>query len=105
MTWVTLRDASNATGVSISTLRKWRKRGELESRMAPGPTGERIEVPMAAVLDLAAERGAGTVPPAAPVAAWSPRRSRNPSRRRLRSRSRRRGRWNCSPGTTPAPKC
>ncbi len=69
VTWVTLRDASNATGVSISTLRKWRKKGELESQMAPGPTGERIEVPMTAVTDLAAERGAGTVPPAAPVAA------------------------------------
>ena len=57
--WVTLREAETQTGVSVSTLRKWRKRGELESRKEPGRTGERVIVPLAAVAELAAQRGAG----------------------------------------------
>lgn len=66
--WVTLRDAEHATGVAVSTLRKWRKRGELESRMEPGPTGERITVPLEDVRRLAQQRGAGRPPALAPTA-------------------------------------
>ena len=70
VSWVTLRDAEHATGVAVSTLRKWRKQGDLESHLEPGPTGERIVVPLKAVQDLAAQRRAGgavATPAAVPV--------------------------------------
>ena len=35
VSWVTLRDAEHATGVAVSTLRKWRKQGDLESHLEP----------------------------------------------------------------------
>lgn len=49
--WVTLRDAAEAAGVSVSALRKWYRAGDLPSRMEPGPTGPRRMVPLAAVLE------------------------------------------------------
>ena len=37
--WVTLRRASEATGVSISTLRSWYRKGAIDSRVEKGPNG------------------------------------------------------------------
>lgn len=37
--WVTLRRASEATGVSISTLRSWYRKGTIDSRIEKGPNG------------------------------------------------------------------
>lgn len=51
--WVPLREAADAAGVSVSALRKWYTRGDIPSRMEPGPTGERRLVPLEAVLERA----------------------------------------------------
>jgi DNA-binding transcriptional MerR regulator len=68
--WVPLRDAEYQTGVSVATLRKWRKKGTIPSRWEEIPTGRRVIVPLELVAELAIERGAGSkgvfpTPPAA----------------------------------------
>ena len=37
--WVTLREASDQTGVSVSTLRNWYRKGLVNSRVEKGPNG------------------------------------------------------------------
>ena len=37
--WITLRGASDETGVSISTLRNWYRKGLIDSRVEKGPNG------------------------------------------------------------------
>ena len=37
--WITLRKASDETGVSISTLRNWYRKGLIDSRVEKGPNG------------------------------------------------------------------
>lgn len=49
--WVTLAEASSATGVARSTLRSWYRSGELPSRMVAGVHGPERIVPLDAVLD------------------------------------------------------
>jgi len=49
--WVTLEEASSATGVSRSTLRSWYRTGQLPSRMVAGIHGPQRLVPLEAVLD------------------------------------------------------
>jgi DNA-binding transcriptional MerR regulator len=49
--WVTLDEASSATGVSRSTLRSWYRTGQLPSRMVAGIHGPQRLVPLEAVLD------------------------------------------------------
>jgi transposase len=51
--WVTLEEASNATGVARSTLRSWYRTGQLASRMVAGIHGPQRFVPLDAVLDRA----------------------------------------------------
>lgn len=53
--WVTLKDASRQLRVSVSALRKWKRKDEVEWRMAPGPTGDRIEVELGSARARAAE--------------------------------------------------
>jgi hypothetical protein len=65
--WATLPAAAKAAGVSVSALRKWYGAGEIPSRMAPGPTGPRREVPLAAVLARARRRAAPPGPRTGPV--------------------------------------
>jgi transposase len=51
--WVTLEEATGATGVSRSTLRSWYRAGRIASRMVAGLHGPQRIVPLAAVLDQA----------------------------------------------------
>ena len=53
-TWVTVREAAEASGASRSTLRAWYRSGAIPSRMADGPHGPERQVPLEAVLDRAA---------------------------------------------------
>jgi transposase len=51
--WVTLEEASAATGVARSTLRSWYRSGQLSSRMVAGVHGPQRMVPLDAVIDRA----------------------------------------------------
>ncbi|MBO0691990.1 MAG: helix-turn-helix domain-containing protein [Acidimicrobiaceae bacterium] len=51
--WVTLEEASEAAGVSRSTLRSWYRSGQIASRMVAGVHGPQRLVPLDAVLDRA----------------------------------------------------
>jgi hypothetical protein len=51
--WVTLEEATGATGVARSTLRSWYRSGQLPSRMIAGVHGPQRLVPLDAVLDRA----------------------------------------------------
>lgn len=51
--WVTLQEASDATGVSRSTLRSWYRTSQIESRMVAGVHGPQRLVPLEAVVDRA----------------------------------------------------
>jgi hypothetical protein len=51
--WVTLQEASNATGVPRSTLRSWYRAAEIPSRMVAGAHGPQRMVLLEAVVDRA----------------------------------------------------
>ncbi len=51
--WVTLPEAVNATGVSLSTLRSWYRTSQIESRMVAGTHGPQRMVLLEAVVDRA----------------------------------------------------
>ena len=51
--WVTLQEASNAAGVSRSTLRSWYRASLIPSRMVAGTHGPQRMVPLEAVVDRA----------------------------------------------------
>jgi transposase len=51
--WVTLEEASDAAGVSRSTLRSWYRGGQIPSRMVPGVHGPQRLVPLEAVVSRA----------------------------------------------------
>ena len=51
--WVTLEEASRATGVARSTLRSWYRSGQLSSLMVAGVHGPQRLVPLDGVLDRA----------------------------------------------------
>lgn len=51
--WVTLEEASSATGVARSTLRSWYRSSQIPSRMVAGVHGPQRLVPLEAVLDRA----------------------------------------------------
>jgi transposase-like protein len=51
--WVTLEEASGATGVARSTLRSWYRTGQVPSRMVAGIHGPQRLVPLDVVLDRA----------------------------------------------------
>lgn len=78
--WVTLREASESAGVSISALRKWYNAGIIPSKMAPGPRGDQRLVPLDAVHARAAKYAHAPLrdaapeppPPPAPVAPAAP---------------------------------
>ena len=53
-TWVTLAEASEQAGVSVSWLRKAYARGDFPTLDVPGPKGPRKAVPLGAVLEAAA---------------------------------------------------
>ncbi|HEU5001476.1 MAG TPA: excisionase [Actinomycetota bacterium] len=48
--WVTLREASAASGVALSTLRSWYRSGRIPSRMVASPHGPQRLVPLEAVV-------------------------------------------------------
>lgn len=48
--WVTLEEATSATGVGRSTLRSWYRTGQVPSRMVAGTHGPQRLVPLDAVL-------------------------------------------------------
>ncbi len=49
--WVTLEEASRASGLSRSTLRSWYRSGKVGSRMVAGANGPQRIVPLEAVID------------------------------------------------------
>ena len=51
--WVTLQEASNAAGVSRSTLRSWYRTAQIPSRMVAGTHGPQRMVLLEAVIDRA----------------------------------------------------
>jgi transposase len=51
--WVTLEEASNAAGVSRSTLRSWYRSGQIPARMVVGGHGPQRLVPLEQVVDRA----------------------------------------------------
>ncbi|HET9092164.1 MAG TPA: hypothetical protein VFN50_07130 [Acidimicrobiales bacterium] len=51
--WVTLDEATKATGLSRSTLRSWYRTGQVPSRMEAGAHGPQRVVPLAALIDRA----------------------------------------------------
>ena len=51
--WVTLDEATGATGVSRSTLRSWYRNGLIASKMVAGAHGPQRIVPLEAVVDRA----------------------------------------------------
>jgi hypothetical protein len=51
--WVTLAEAVNATGVSLSTLRSWYRTSQIESRMVAGLHGPQRMVLLEAVVNRA----------------------------------------------------
>ena len=52
-TWVTVREAAEASGASRSTIRAWYRAGDIPSRMADGPHGPERQLPLEAVLERA----------------------------------------------------
>jgi hypothetical protein len=48
-TWLPVQDAATQSGVSVGAIRKWARRGQVRSRTAEGPRGERLEVTYADV--------------------------------------------------------
>lgn len=71
--WVTLAEASEAAGVSVSALRKWYRNGIIESRTVPGPRGEQRLVPLDAVQERAARFAHGPLAQLPPVAGRTPK--------------------------------
>ena len=66
--WVPLKDAAEASGVSISTLRKWRSAGKIASQKR---SNGRIEVDLAEVVGRAEDREPSAAPKAVvPAAEW-----------------------------------
>ena len=55
--WRTLKEASEATGIPVPTLRKWARRESVPSYLEPTPVGELRMVSMAGVLTRARELG------------------------------------------------
>jgi transposase len=53
--WVTLEEATGATGVSRSTLRSWYRSGLIPSKMVAGAHGPQRIVPLELVVDRALE--------------------------------------------------
>jgi transposase len=51
--WVTLEEASNAAGISRSTLRSWYRSGQIPSKMVVGGHGPQRLVPLEQVVDRA----------------------------------------------------
>jgi transposase len=51
--WVTLQEATSATGVARSTLRSWYRSSQIPSRMVAGIHGPQRFVPLDAVIDRA----------------------------------------------------
>ena len=58
--WVTLQEASNAAGVSRSTLRSWYRASLIPSRMVAGTHGPQRMVPLEAVVDRALRSSRGS---------------------------------------------
>jgi transposase len=57
--WVTLEEASDAAGISRSTLRSWYRSGQIPSKMVAGPHGPQRLVPLEQVVDRALRSARG----------------------------------------------
>ena len=55
--WISLREASERAGVSVSTLRRWCRDGKLRSRLETWPGGERRTVPVVELLQSLVDEG------------------------------------------------
>jgi hypothetical protein len=64
--WLTLRQASAATGIPIATLRKWASKGRIPSILDETPTGSRRLVTLDGVRARAAQVGRESVPAESP---------------------------------------
>lgn len=53
--WLTLKEAAALLDCSVSTLRKWRRNGEIRWRMGRGPHGRQVEVESSSLLERARE--------------------------------------------------
>ena len=65
--WLTLRQASAATGIPIATLRKWASKGRIPSILDETPTGTRRLVTLDGVRARAAQVGRESVPAGPPI--------------------------------------
>lgn len=54
--WVTLKDAAESAGVSVSTLRNWYRKGRIEARTVRGPNGEQRLVRLDEVVGLRGDK-------------------------------------------------
>jgi hypothetical protein len=72
--WVTLRDAEAATGIPVNTLRKWARRGHVDSRVDETAAGTRRMMRFESVVEHAAavEREIAPIDDAEEVAATPP---------------------------------
>ena len=64
--WLTLRQASAATGIPVATLRKWASKGRIPSILDENPTGARRLVTLDGVRARAAQVGRESVPAGPP---------------------------------------
>lgn len=64
--WVTLREAAEATGLKASTIRGWARRGKVPTRLWDGPQGPRRMVGAAETLARARGRQETPAPPSPP---------------------------------------
>ncbi len=54
--WVPLKEAAEDAGISVSTLRNWYRKGEIDSRLGSGPHGKRRLVRKAEILERTSEK-------------------------------------------------
>jgi DNA-binding transcriptional MerR regulator len=57
--WIPLKEAAEDAGVSVSTLRNWYRKGQIDSRLHTGPRGKQRLVRKAEILERASDRSGG----------------------------------------------
>ncbi len=71
--WWTLREAADATGVPVATLRRWYRRGRISGRLTETPAGSRVHVRAGDVLARAGQSQPGETRDRARTGAPAPR--------------------------------
>lgn len=57
--WVPLKEAAEDAGISVSTLRNWYRKGQIDSRLRTGPRGKQRLVRKTEILERASDRSGG----------------------------------------------